>query len=237
MGKIFLAYIISIGLMGVHGGVYAIAPCTQTGLGTAKCQVVSCLDYTYYGACDPNMLGIDTYVKDLMEMPKGTVYDEGKSFAIVNAAGDVPIVSAILYSASSCPTGYRIADVSIGEYIHTSLPCCINVDYPSPMPTVKTCVCGGCSDSCVDGPVESLGGGRLRKIQRRCNCNVCEETPQYHCAAGYYGPGTTCTPCPPPGTSAEWSTTRDRCYIKTFKDNTGEGHFKDSANNDQCHYK
>lgn len=52
------------------------------------------------------------------------------------------------------------------------------------------------------------------------------------CAAGTYGNGTTCNPCPSPGTSAAGATVNTSCYITSGSDSTGHYYF-----NSNCYYK
>ena len=112
--------------------------------------------------------------------------------------------------------------------------------------SVYECVCAGCSD-CSSTSWTSAGTGKETRIYAQCNCNTCQKSTQYRCAAGYYrssgsGSSTVCTRCPSSGgvygTSAAGSTAITSCYLPSgttvsFSDSAGSGTAKYTSD---CYY-
>lgn len=104
-------------------------------------------------------------------------------------------------------------------------------------------ICNGCFSGCIsDSDWSSVNPGYEKKVSRTCNCNECDSSTAYRCAAGYYGTtvnGTTgCTQCPSSGgiygTSAPGSTDITSCYIPYgTTDSDANGTFTYTSN---CYY-
>ena len=120
-----------------------------------------------------------------------------------------------IYSCDQCKSGYTqkqvilplSASCSTGYYV------CEEVK------------CTGCSNCASDTTWSSAGTGKEKLTTRTCNCNTCNESTSYRCAAGYYGNGSTCTACPSGGTSSAGATTVGGCCATTFSDTKGSGKY------------
>ncbi len=106
--------------------------------------------------------------------------------------------------------------------------------------------CTGCTNCTSDTSWSSVGTGYEKKVTRTCDCNTCNSSTLYRCAAGYYGSSTNgtsgCTRCPSSGgvygTSAAGSTAITSCYLPSgttvsFSDSTGSGTAKYTSD---CYY-
>lgn len=115
-------------------------------------------------------------------------------------------------SCTTCKTGYTRTEKTTGV-----IGCSNKVTY-------YTCElpCTGCTNCTSDTAWSSAGRfGYEKKVTRTCDCNTCNESTEYRCAAGYYGRslnGTSgCSQCPPPaktvlGHSTAGSTAITSCY-------------------------
>ena len=117
---------------------------------------------------------------------------------------------------TECQTGYELTS--------TSTTCgVLTIPYNKCQTT-----CADCTDCTSDTSwttAEDSSGlviiSHQQKIIRTCDCGTCIETPEYRCAAGYYGTPTSlsdgCYRCPSSGvvygTSAAGSTEITSCYM------------------------
>lgn len=116
-------------------------------------------------------------------------------------------------SCTTCKTGYTKTEQTVG------VPGCTNkiTYYNCKLP------CTGCTNCTSDTAWSATDSfGYEKKVTRTCDCNTCNESTKYRCAAGYYGSslnGTSgCSQCPLHartmfGHSAAGSTTIKSCYI------------------------
>lgn len=122
-------------------------------------------------------------------------------------------------SCTTCKTGYTRTENT------TKVVGCTNTI------TFYTCElpCTGCTNCTSDTTWSTADNiGYEKKVTRTCDCNTCNESTEYRCAAGYYGSslnGTSgCTKCPTEGNlaygtmalgnSAAGSTAKTSCYIQ-----------------------
>ena len=123
-------------------------------------------------------------------------------------------VSGPLYAIQTCDSCKSGGKFSATESVQLSPSC--TVQY-------RTCEenCTGCSNCTSDTSWSAGNTGYEKKVTRTCNCNTCNASTQYRCAAGYYGSSTNgtsgCTRCPSSGgtygTSTASSTSITSCYI------------------------
>lgn len=69
----------------------------------------------------------------------------------------------------------------------------------------------------------------------KCPANTasCSSSTSFTCVAGYYKNGTTCSPCPTPGTSAQGATEISNCYLPSgtkFDESAGDGYYASDCN-------
>lgn len=129
-----------------------------------------------------------------------------------------------VYSCASCKSGY-----SRREQVAVLSPTCI-VQY-----NICEENCTGCTGCTSDATWSAAGTGYEKKVTATCNCNTCNRTTQYRCAAGYYGRPTNgtsgCSPCDKiggHGTSNAGSTAKTSCYVpanSNITDTIGTYHF------------
>lgn len=105
---------------------------------------------------------------------------------------------------------------------------------------IESAACALCCTPCKNCTTSgwtTVATGTMKRIVRVCSCSgKCNESEEYKCIAGYYGPTTSanCKPCPTPGSSNDGATNITQCYIKTFSDQYGNGHFENPS---ACSYK
>lgn len=98
--------------------------------------------------------------------------------------------------------------------------CCLGVCIGAAEHPFGRGVCGACTGCglCVGRDWYAISSGYEGRTIATCDCNTCNRTPQYRCAAGYYGVsnnGTAgCTHCPlSDSQSAAGSVSITSCYI------------------------
>ena len=92
--------------------------------------------------------------------------------------------------------------------------------------------CTGCSN-CNDSLWSSAAPGHEVRQIRTCNCNTCSSTPEFRCAAGYYGSPSNgssgCTACPSGSTSSAGSTSKSDCCESGDSGSDGTGSWSKPA--------
>ena len=114
--------------------------CTTTGMPTmfTACTLASCADFDGY-QCSVSPSG---YVQTLN---KPVDSGAGVAYAVVNS--DTRTVSALIYTYTSCPSGYDKQSISLKSVAGTSLGCCAGIGtYNSHENTmIYTCVKKECA--------------------------------------------------------------------------------------------
>jgi len=113
------------------------------------------------------------------------------------------------YSCRECESGYtlKIKNMTLTQ---KGIDC--NVTY-------SECErdCAGCTNCVSDVSWSANGTGYEKKTTRTCDCNTCNATTYYRCAAGYWGVSkdgiSGCKACPDSGTSAPGSKMQTECYL------------------------
>lgn len=153
-----------------------------------------------------------------------------------------------IYSCMTCATNYSLkSGTSVG------------VSGCSPDIPVKVCEsnCKGCTNCTSDATWTTVREGYEKRVTRTCDCNTCNETTSYRCAAGWYqshdrisvstntmgtSKATGCSECPPHNDVTAHSEANSKeiakCYISSTDtwvstDATGT---KTSKFTDACYY-